>query len=148
VLLVGTFGDGLINAFDATNGSRLGQLRDPDGEPMQIDGLWALRVGNGGAVGLTNTVYFTDGIFGETHGLFGSLAAVAPGTPEGPGESQAVQSNADVVQLDAQRRVTDSSCGASTAMITQDTQSLDADSHALVRAARAFAEDTRDDRAS
>jgi uncharacterized protein (TIGR03118 family) len=148
VLLVGNFGDGLINAFDATNGSRLGQLRDPDGEPIQIDGLWALRVGNGGFGGLTNTVYFTAGTFGETHGLFGSLATVAPGTPEGPAESQAVQAKADVVQLDAQRLVTDSSSGASAAMITQDTQTLDADSHALVRAAGAFAEDTRDDMAS
>ena len=51
VLLVGNFGDGLINAFDATNGSPLGQLKDPDGEPIQIDGLWALQVGNGGAGG-------------------------------------------------------------------------------------------------
>jgi hypothetical protein len=30
-LLVGNFGDGLINAFDATTGSEVGQLQDPDG---------------------------------------------------------------------------------------------------------------------
>ena len=73
VLLVGNFGDGRINAFDASTGSSLGQLKDPDGEPIQIDGLWALKVGNGSAGGAANTVYFTAGLFGETHGLFGSL---------------------------------------------------------------------------
>ena len=49
VLLVGNFGDGHINAFDASTGGFLGELKDPDGEPIQIDGLWALKVGNGGA---------------------------------------------------------------------------------------------------
>ena len=38
-----TSATGLINAFDATTGSLLGQLKDPDGEPIQIDGLWALQ---------------------------------------------------------------------------------------------------------
>lgn len=72
VLLVGNFGDGLIHAFDASTGAELGQLNDPDGEPIQIDGLWALKVGNGGNGGDPNTVYFTAGPFGESHGLFGS----------------------------------------------------------------------------
>jgi len=55
----------------------------PDGAPIQIDGLWALKVGNGGAGGNANTVYFTAGLDHETHGLFGSLA---PGvTPAGRG---------------------------------------------------------------
>ncbi len=100
-MLIGNFGNGLINAFDAITGAPLGQLRDPDGEPIQIDGLWALKVGNGGSGGTTNTVYFTAGPFGESHGLFGSLATAAPGSPEGPAEAQWVQANADVVQLDA-----------------------------------------------
>src|SRR5262249_43730378 len=100
VLLVGNFGDGLINAFDATTGSGLGQLDAPDGEPIQIDGLWALKVGNGGSGGDAGTVYFTAGPFEESHGLFGSLATAAPGSPEGPAEAQWVQANVDVVQLD------------------------------------------------
>jgi hypothetical protein len=90
-------------------------------------------------------VYFTAGPFGESHGLFGSLTTVAPGSPEGPAESQWVQANADVVQLDAQQLVKDSSSGAPAATIGQDNQSLAADSHALIRAERAFADDTRDD---
>src|SRR5262249_55617010 len=42
-LLVGNFGDGHINVHDPSNGTFLGQLTDPDGEPIQIDGLWALK---------------------------------------------------------------------------------------------------------
>jgi uncharacterized protein (TIGR03118 family) len=145
VLLVGNFGDGVINAFDATSGSPLGQLTDPDGEPIQIDGLWSLQVGNGGNGGKAATVYFTAGPFGETHGLFGSLDTVTPGSPEGPAESQWVQANIDVVQLDLQRLVTDSSIGGPQATIKQDTQSLDVDSHALVQAERAFGQDTLED---
>jgi uncharacterized protein (TIGR03118 family) len=147
VLLVGNFGDGLINAFDASTGSQLGQLTDPDGQPIQIDGLWALKVGNDGAGGKSNTVYFTAGPFGESHGLFGSLATAASGSPEGPAESQWVQANAGVVQLDAQQLVKDSSSGAPAATIRQDTQTLVADTHALIRAERAFADDTMDDTA-
>jgi uncharacterized protein (TIGR03118 family) len=145
VLLSGNFGNGLINAFDAMNGSRLGRLTDPDGEPIQIDGLWALKVGNNGAGGNSDTVYFTAGPFGETHGLFGSLTTVAARSPEGPAESQWVQANADVVQLDAQQLAKDSSSGAPPATIIQDSQTLEGASQALARAARALAHDTRVD---
>jgi hypothetical protein len=145
VLLVGNFGDGFINAFDSVNGSPMGQLKDPDGEPIQVDGLWALKVGNGGAGGALDTVYFTAGPFEETHGLFGSLATAAAGSPEGPAEAQWVQANADVVQLDLQRLAQDESSGASAATIRQDTQTLQADLHARAQAERAFAQDTVDD---
>jgi uncharacterized protein (TIGR03118 family) len=142
MLLVGNFGDGLINVFDAMTGSRLGRLTDPDGEPMRIDGLWALKVGNGGAGGAAGTVYFTAGPFDESHGLFGSLTTVAAGTPEGPAEAQWVQALVDVVELDRQRLAHDIASGAPPATIRQDTKTLNADSHQLERAEEAFAEDT------
>jgi uncharacterized protein (TIGR03118 family) len=145
VLLVGNFGDGLINAFDASTGTPLGQLKDPDGEPIQIDGLWALQVGNGGAGGVTDAVYFTAGPFGESHGLFGSLTTATRGSPEGPAESQWVQANVDIVQLDSQQLVMDTSNGASPATIRQDTRTLDADTLTLLRVERAFTQDTRHD---
>jgi hypothetical protein len=145
VLLVGNFGDGLINAFDATTGSQLGQLEDPDGEPIQIDGLWALKVGNDGNGGAGNTVYFTAGLFDESHGLLGSLATVTPGSPEGPAEAQWVQALMDIVQLDEQRLANDTSSGAPPATIKQDTKTLKADSHQLKRAQEAFAKDTAKD---
>ncbi len=148
VLLVGNFGDGFINAFDATTGSPVGQLADPDGEPIQIDGLWALQVGNGGAGGAADTMYFTAGPFSESHGLFGALSTATAGSPEGPAEAQWVQANVDVVQHDLQVLAKDASSGASAATTRQDTRTFDADSHALVLAERAFAADTQHDSSS
>jgi uncharacterized protein (TIGR03118 family) len=78
-LLVGNFGDGKINAFDPNTGAFLGTLNDTDGNPIQLDGLWALRFGNGGAGGDANKLYFTAGIQDEQHGLFGSLESVDTG---------------------------------------------------------------------
>lgn len=141
VLLVGNFGDGFVNAFDATTGSRLGRLHDPDGEPIQIDGLWALKVGNGANGGASDTVYFTAGLFGESHGLFGSLATAAPGSPEGPAEAQWVQANLDVVQLDLQQLASDSASGAPVATIRQDVRTLNTDSRQFVRVQRDFGRD-------
>jgi uncharacterized protein (TIGR03118 family) len=142
VLLVGNFGDGHVNAFDATTGSPLGELADPDGEPIHIDGLWALKVGNGAAGGASDTVYFTAGPFHESHGLFGSLATVVPGSPEGPAEAQWVQANVDVVQLDLDQLAHDIASGAPAATIRLDRRTLEADSHELARIERAFAKDT------
>ena len=42
-LLVGNFGDGRINAFDASSGAVRGQLEDAQGVPLAIDGLWGVR---------------------------------------------------------------------------------------------------------
>ncbi|HEV2672404.1 MAG TPA: TIGR03118 family protein [Gemmatimonadales bacterium] len=80
-LLVGNFGDGHINAFDlgssGGNGElqQRGQLHSADGQPLTIDGLWAIAFGNGAAAGPTTTLFFTAGPFGEQHGLFGTVVA-------------------------------------------------------------------------
>jgi len=78
-LLVGNFGDGRINAFRPILGGILylpaGQLRDAGGQPIWIDGLWALEFGNGGAAGPTSSLFFTAGPDDESHGLFGSITA-------------------------------------------------------------------------
>lgn len=145
VLLVGNFGDGHIDAFDATTGAPLGPLTDPDGEPIEIEGLWALQVGNGGAGGDPNTVYFTAGPFDESHGLFGSLETVAPGSPEGMSESQWVQARSDVVQLDIQQLRTDLANDAPPSTIRQDARTLRTDSHELLRARLELARDQRQD---
>jgi uncharacterized protein (TIGR03118 family) len=75
-LLIGNFGNGHINAFDPKTGEFLDKVRDPHGQAIVIDGLWALRVGNGGNGGDIDKVYFSAGLNGETHGLFGSLCSV------------------------------------------------------------------------
>ena len=76
-LLVGNFGDGHINAYTLDKGNFRAELRDVvTGGPITIDGLWALRVGNGGPApngGDPNAVYFTAGINGEQDGLFGTI---------------------------------------------------------------------------
>lgn len=81
-LLVGNFGDGRINAFDPATGSLLGQLRNPNGILIWVEGLWDIAFGNGAKAGETNKLYFTAGIAGgggiEDHGLFGSVSVAFP----------------------------------------------------------------------
>jgi uncharacterized protein (TIGR03118 family) len=73
-LLVGNFGDGRINAYDPRSGEFLGRLRHEDGSPIEIEGLWTLRFGNG-ITGNPTTLLFTAGIDDEAHGLFGAIEA-------------------------------------------------------------------------
>jgi uncharacterized protein (TIGR03118 family) len=73
-LLVGNFGNGRINAFNATTGAHEGELRDSHGHPIAIDGLWALRFGNGNAA-KTNELLFSAGPDEESHGLLGKIVA-------------------------------------------------------------------------
>ena len=83
-LLVGNFGDGVINAFDPTTGAFLGPLQDGSGTPgifgtpgktITIPGLWALAFGRNGNLGDPDTLYFTAGPGGQKHGLLGSISA-------------------------------------------------------------------------
>jgi uncharacterized protein (TIGR03118 family) len=96
-VLVGNFGNGHINAFDPNTGATLGTLQDKTGQPIVNSGLWSIAFGNGGSGGDPNTLYFTAGIQGETHGLFGAIAppttlltvvnaASGMGGPVAPGE--------------------------------------------------------------
>jgi uncharacterized protein (TIGR03118 family) len=75
-LLVGNFGDGRINAFDPITGAFAGALNDPQGNPIEIEGLWGLAFGNSGPGFSPNKLYFAAGIDGEANGLFGSLEPV------------------------------------------------------------------------
>jgi uncharacterized protein (TIGR03118 family) len=84
-LLVGNFGNGMINAFDPTSGAFLGSLTDASGNPIVIQGLWGLMFGGGTATsGATNELFFAAGIPApgdtvlENHGLFGTLTVPEP----------------------------------------------------------------------
>ncbi|HEX7360892.1 MAG TPA: TIGR03118 family protein [Bryobacteraceae bacterium] len=85
-LLIGNFGNGMINAYDPSTGSFLSTLNDPNGSPVTIDGLWGLSFGNGAHSQGVDTLYFTAGIPGsgqvEDHGLFGSLSSAAVPEPQ------------------------------------------------------------------
>lgn len=144
-LLVGNFGNGRIHAFDPNTGAFKAVLTDPDGEPIRIDGLWALKVGNGHGGGDADKVYFTAGLFDETHGLFGSLAPVAPGTDEGPAEAQMLQAAVDVVQIDLNIVIQDIQSHAPPAQLQQDIQNLNDAFVQLARAQDQFNDDIRAD---
>lgn len=75
-ILVGNFGDGRINAFNATTGAFVGTISDVSGNAIENPGLWAITFGNGGNGGNTNSLYFTVGVDHEQHGLFARLDTV------------------------------------------------------------------------
>lgn len=72
-LLVGNFGDGKINAYDATTGAYVGAAVDTQGAPLVIEGLWALVFGNDTTGAAHNQLFFTAGPDDEDHGIFGRL---------------------------------------------------------------------------
>jgi uncharacterized protein (TIGR03118 family) len=70
-LLIGNFGDGRINGFN-NGGNFLGQLKNPSGRPITIDGLWALIFG-GAAGSQPGKLYFTAGPNDEADGVMGTV---------------------------------------------------------------------------
>ncbi|MDE2430966.1 MAG: TIGR03118 family protein [Burkholderiales bacterium] len=84
-LLVGNFGDydaggskGAITAFDRHTRKAVNYVRNKDGSPMLIPGIWGMTFGNGDTLGDSNALYFASGPNGELDGLFGSLRYSAP----------------------------------------------------------------------
>ena len=80
-LMVGNFGDGLINVYDPKTFAYLGQMMDTTGKSLTYASLWELLPGGTAVQGTTavsggdtSTVYFTAGLTGETHGLLGAIA--------------------------------------------------------------------------
>ena len=73
-LLVGNFGNGMINVYNPSTGDHLGQLERPNGMPITISGLWGLRFGNGNAA-KTGELIFSAGPAHESHGLLGKIVA-------------------------------------------------------------------------
>lgn len=71
--LIGNFGDGVINAFDATTGAFMGTVNDAAGQPIANDGLWGLMFGNGTNGQSTTSLYFAAGIGEEAAGVYGRI---------------------------------------------------------------------------
>ncbi|GFE79916.1 hypothetical protein GCM10011487_19160 [Steroidobacter agaridevorans] len=73
LLLIGNFGDGVINAFDPNSGAFVDTIKDASGQPIVNDGLWGLAF----AVDANNQpippLYFAAGIADETAGVFGRI---------------------------------------------------------------------------
>lgn len=72
-ILIGNYGDGLINAFDPGTGQFLGTLKDGNGTPITNPKLHSLLFGDGNA-GDANTLYLTAALSGGTNGLFATIA--------------------------------------------------------------------------
>ena len=72
-LLIGNFGDGHINAYNASTGAYLGKLSTPAGAVITIPGLWAIGFGNGYASQPANTLFFTAGSNDEADGSYGRI---------------------------------------------------------------------------
>ena len=74
-LLVGNAGDGSSSVF-SSGGAFLGKVLGANGQPLAIDGLWALTPGNDGSGGSSSLLYFTAGPDEGTHGVLGVLTPV------------------------------------------------------------------------
>jgi uncharacterized protein (TIGR03118 family) len=70
-ILIGNFGDGRINAY-SLDGNFLGQLR-AHGEPIVIEGLWAITFPPSTSTIDPNRLYFAAGPDDEEEGLFGYI---------------------------------------------------------------------------
>ena len=80
-LLIGNFSfqpgvADMINAFNPVTDALVGSIDVNPGANNTPGGLWSIVFGGGGSDGNPNTLFFTDGINGETDGLFGSITAV------------------------------------------------------------------------
>jgi uncharacterized protein (TIGR03118 family) len=84
-LIIGNFGDGTINAFNATTGAFEGKLLGASGStPLTIDGLWALVVGGGATNnGSATALFFTAGPNSENNGLFGKITSAVASEQRG-----------------------------------------------------------------
>lgn len=81
-LLIGNFGDGTINAYDAHTGDFKGTLKGANGKALKIDGLWGLAFGNGVQNQPMSTLFVTAGPGDEAHGFYGAIRP-APGSNRG-----------------------------------------------------------------
>lgn len=77
-LLIGNFGNGEINVFDA-NGAFLQSLSGSNGKPLVNSGLWTITFDPGAPASTDPTgLYFTAGINQGNDGLFGKIDAAVP----------------------------------------------------------------------
>ena len=71
-LLVGNFGDGKINAYDANSGAVMGTLGTSSG-PFAVPGLWGIAFGNDAHSQPHNTLFFAAGTNDEVNGSYGRI---------------------------------------------------------------------------
>jgi uncharacterized protein (TIGR03118 family) len=72
-ILIGNFGDGRINAFNASNGQSIGPLNGPAGSAIVEPGLWGIAFGNDLSNQPSNTLFFAAGPNDEADGVYGRI---------------------------------------------------------------------------
>ncbi len=72
-LLVGNFGDGNINAYDAAAGTLIGTVKDSTGKALAAPGLWGIAFGNDAKNQPHNTLFFAAGPNNEANGSYGRI---------------------------------------------------------------------------
>jgi len=83
-LLVGNFGDGMINAFTFPGGAFVDQMKDANGAVITNLGMWDMLFDASGKTGDPATMYFTAGGGTESQGLFAAMTANPPAPPPTP----------------------------------------------------------------
>src|SRR6185312_785204 len=73
MVLIGNFGDGVINAYNPDTGAFVDSIKNAAGQPIANPGLWGLAFGNGARNQPATTLYFTAGIADEVDGLYGRI---------------------------------------------------------------------------
>ena len=76
-LLVANFGDNNIVALDPNTGEFIDYLRNADGKPLAVEGVWALTFGNGVSLGDAKALYYSAGPNKEFDGVFGRINAAS-----------------------------------------------------------------------
>jgi uncharacterized protein (TIGR03118 family) len=72
-ILIGNFGDGTINAFDASSGKSMGPVTGSNGSAIVQNGLWGIAFGNNLSNQPSNTLFFAAGPNDEADGVYGRI---------------------------------------------------------------------------
>ncbi|WP_233804707.1 TIGR03118 family protein [Paraburkholderia sp. HP33-1] len=72
-ILIGNFGDGTINAFNASSGHSMGPLTLPSGGTIVEPGVWGIAFGNDLSNQPSNTLFFAAGPNAEADGVYGRI---------------------------------------------------------------------------
>jgi uncharacterized protein (TIGR03118 family) len=72
-LLIGNFGDGVINRFNPASGMPLGSVSLASGKQLAIPGLWELVFGNGAANQPASALFYTAGPNNQVDGVLGRI---------------------------------------------------------------------------
>jgi uncharacterized protein (TIGR03118 family) len=80
-LLIGNFGDGVINRFDPATGASRGTVSLVNGKQLVIPGLWAIVFGNGASGQPANTLFYTAGPTNQVDGVLARVDVTTSATP-------------------------------------------------------------------